>query len=637
MSDPERWPFYPRYLSDVLKPRDLEVLLSGCSDRLGRPLTVLDYDQDAGKFARDYSALDNMGSRFTSFCRFLRTEGLVSGGQRACELSDDRAAQETLDEFRRSGVKARSFPCHMGLADMNYVVCYGRRPLAILFSGQFAPAAGHDAILAEVRSAAAGGHSDLRLNHGAAPKLEQYALELTRLPETTLDAFVTEGQFIEERLLEHLREHRDRRERQFLDTLRQNAVTVVEPVNRATLQALVSPVLEKVRDFLGCTWIICFGSLREGDTVLAPIGCAGVSEDSARELPHFNWRKAGLPVDALPSTDPATVEASRDLGVRGIRGDNAISFVNVKCILPVAQDTRYRAVLALGPFAAPPDLTQEARFLHEVANIVCSFVLTALEVKYLQDERQHWQTTAELIVHQLGSQLAPINIYVGWAKDLLRDAATATELAEARQCMAIVEELVISLSQSASKTIAGHLGQLEAKDLRLEPYPLSVLVDNTARGFAGDAQRKSRTLVIDPSIERLPWLHVDPSRLCVAIGNLLNNAIKYSFPNTRIFVRGRLEFASPLAGKRGLTAVLEIQDTGYAIPLEEREAIFEQGMRSKMATDAQIPGRGLGLWEAREIVRLHGGTIRVTKCEPSGGRGCVKIFEIRLPVSQGKE
>ena len=54
MSDPSRWPFYPRYLSDVLAPRDLQVLLSGCSDRLGRPLTVLDYDRDTGKFERDY-------------------------------------------------------------------------------------------------------------------------------------------------------------------------------------------------------------------------------------------------------------------------------------------------------------------------------------------------------------------------------------------------------------------------------------------------------------------------------------------------------------------------------------------------------------------------------------------------------
>ena len=584
------------------------------------------------------SAFDNTSRRFTPFCRFFRDEGLVSGGQRACERSDDRAAQESLDQFRRTGKKVRVFPCHMCLADMNYVVCYGKRPMAVLFSGQFAPADGPDAILAEIRSLAAGGHHDLKLHQGAAPKLEQHALELEPYPTTALEAFVTEGQFIEERLLEHLREHKDRRERQFLDTLRQDAVTVVEPVDRAKLQALVSPILEKVRGFLGCAWIVCFGSLREGDTVLAPIGSTGVPEDPVHQLPHFNWRKAGLPTDALPQIDPTAVEASRELGVRGIRGDNAASFANVSCVLPVAQDTRYRATLALGQFAAAPDLAEEARFLHEVANIVCSFVLTALEVKYLQDERKRWQTTAELIVHQLGSQLAPINIYVGWAKDLLRDATIATDLAEARQCMGIVEELVIRLSQSASKTIAGHLGQLEAKDLHLEPYPLSVLVDNTARGFAGDAQRKNRTLVIDQSVERLPWVHVDPSRLCVAIGNLLNNAIKYSFPNTRILVRGRLEFADPLAGKHGLTAVLEIQDTGHAIPLEDRETIFEQGVRSKTAMEAQIPGLGLGLWEAREVVRLHGGAIRVTKCEPTGqSRGCVKVFEVSLPVLQGKE
>lgn len=637
MADPDRWPFYPRYLSDAFEPPDLEVLLSGCSDRLGRPLTVLDFDHDAGKFARNTSALENTSRRFTSFCRFLRTEGLVDGGTRACEVSDDRAAQTTLDEFRRTGTKAQVFPCHMGLMDMNYVVCYGPRPLGILFSGQFAPEEGPGSILERVRSAAEGRHADLKLNDGAAPELERRVGELAPHPAIALDALVKEGQFIEERLLEHLREQKDRREREFLDRLREDAVSVVEPVDRAKLRALMLPIIEKVREYLGCAWIVCFGSLGEGDTVLAPIGSAGVPEDAARELPHFNWRKAGLPADALPPTHPAAVETSRELGVKGIRGHDGTRFGNVSCVLPVAQDARYRAALALGPFAATPVLAQEARFLREVANIVCSFALTALEVKYLQDERERWQTTAKLIVHQLGSQLAPINIYVGWAKDLLRDAGSAADLAEARHCMGIVEELVMSLSQSASKTIAGHLGQLEPRDLHVEAYPLSVLVDNTARGFAGDAQRNNRTLIIDPSVERLPWVLVDPSRLCVAIGNLLNNAIKYSYPNTRIFMRGRLDFADALAGKHSLNAVLEIQDTGHSIPLDDREAIFEQGRRSKTATDARIPGSGLGLWEAREIVRLHGGTIRVAKCEPTGGRSHITVFEVRLPVSQGKE
>ena len=48
------------------------------------------------------------------------------------------------------------------------------------------------------------------------------------------------------------------------------------------------------------------------------------------------------------------------------------------------------------------------------------------------------------------------------------------------------------------------------------------------------------------------------------------------------------------------------------------------------------PSSALRRRPIREVVRLHGGTIRVTRCEPAG-RGSVKVFEIRLPVLRGKD
>ena len=76
--------------------------------------------------------------------------------------------------------------------------------------------------------------------------------------------------------------------------------------------------------------------------------------------------------------------------------------------------------------------------------------------------------------------------------------------------------------------------QLEPEDLEFERYPLSVLVANCADGFVQEADKRHRQLIIDKSIELLPEAEVDVARLTIAISNLIENALKYSYPNTTI-------------------------------------------------------------------------------------------------------
>jgi signal transduction histidine kinase len=77
-------------------------------------------------------------------------------------------------------------------------------------------------------------------------------------------------------------------------------------------------------------------------------------------------------------------------------------------------------------------------------------------------------------------------------------------------------------------------------------------------------------------------------------------------------------------------AVLSVSDTGIGIPAAEQEKLFQRFFRASNATDAAIPGTGLGLTIVRTIVANHGGEMGVHSEE---GRGTT--FTARLPIAAG--
>lgn len=93
--------------------------------------------------------------------------------------------------------------------------------------------------------------------------------------------------------------------------------------------------------------------------------------------------------------------------------------------------------------------------------------------------------------------------------------------------------------------------------------------------------------------------------------NLVDNAIKYSLPETSIYVRARHWPDGPS---------LEITNIGLPIPEEEREKIFQRGYRTRKA-HAVIPhGTGFGLWLVRKVVEAHGATIQMHELDEGGPR-----------------
>ena len=112
----------------------------------------------------------------------------------------------------------------------------------------------------------------------------------------------------------------------------------------------------------------------------------------------------------------------------------------------------------------------------------------------------------------------------------------------------------------------------------------------------------------------------DTDRLGQVFSNLLSNAIKYSpFADTvEVEIRSSAE-----------AITISVRDHGIGIPQEQHERIFERFYRAIDASRQGFPGLGIGLYLVAEIIKQHGGTIRV---ESAMGQG--STFHVVLPLTR---
>ena len=116
----------------------------------------------------------------------------------------------------------------------------------------------------------------------------------------------------------------------------------------------------------------------------------------------------------------------------------------------------------------------------------------------------------------------------------------------------------------------------------------------------------------------LPIVDADPKRLKQVVRNIVDNAIKYSPLGGLIVVRCEV---------RRQDVVVTISDQGVGISPEDLIPLFEKYFRVKAPTGVHVPGTGLGLPVAREIVEAHGGRIWA---ESKVGEGTSISFSIPL-------
>jgi two-component system, sensor histidine kinase and response regulator len=214
-----------------------------------------------------------------------------------------------------------------------------------------------------------------------------------------------------------------------------------------------------------------------------------------------------------------------------------------------------------------------------------------------------------LVSHELRTPLTSIIGYVRLLRDKRVGEQHADQYAEviqrnSQRLLRLVEDLLF-LSQNPGEVA-----------VELHSADLGEIAAGAVQEMRPDAQRKNIDLTLSATTS--PRLDVDATRIAQLLGNLISNAVKFTPDGGRVRVE---------VGTEGPQAVLTVADTGVGIPAADQERIFDRFFRSAVATRQAIPGTGLGLTIARDIVAAHDGTITVDSDE---GRG--STFKIWLPL-----
>ncbi|MFQ5876860.1 MAG: PAS domain S-box protein [Acidobacteriota bacterium] len=160
-------------------------------------------------------------------------------------------------------------------------------------------------------------------------------------------------------------------------------------------------------------------------------------------------------------------------------------------------------------------------------------------------------------------------------------------------------------------------------ELHLENIPFWQLVDEAIEIVGERIKKKDISLTTRYDADDLV-VRGDRVKIVQVMTNLLTNAVKFNRESGRITLAAR-------KGPRGFLEV-DVADTGIGIPREEQARIFERFYQVDSSPSRKYEGTGIGLSIVRDILRLHGCSIRV-RSEP--GRG--SVFTFSLPLARDRE
>jgi len=164
--------------------------------------------------------------------------------------------------------------------------------------------------------------------------------------------------------------------------------------------------------------------------------------------------------------------------------------------------------------------------------------------------------------------------------------------------------------------------KLKRQDLQLQrkPIDMRVLTDLVLR-FSELLIAGKKVALKNEIPKDLPAVHGDENRLQQILHNLVGNAIKFTESGA----------VTVSAVENNGMVLISISDTGIGIPDDKQEAIFQSFEQVDASTAREYGGTGLGLAITKQLVDLHGGTIRV---DSEVGKG--STFTFAIPVSDGK-
>ncbi|TPW17510.1 MAG: two-component system, OmpR family, phosphate regulon sensor histidine kinase PhoR [bacterium] len=219
------------------------------------------------------------------------------------------------------------------------------------------------------------------------------------------------------------------------------------------------------------------------------------------------------------------------------------------------------------------------------------------------------------VSHELRTPVASIRVF----GELLRGGRVQSA-EKVREYGAAIEAESRRLSDLIDNVLDFARIESGQKTYRPVPADLQPLVQGVVDIFRGRTHDSGHDLVVEMPRESLPAVLIDAEALGLALNNLLDNAVKYSGDSRRVFLR--------LLSSPG-SVIIEVQDEGIGIPVEEQAKIFERFHRVGTGSVHDVKGSGLGLAIVQHIMKAHHGRVVV---ESQPGKG--STFRLQFPVAR---
>lgn len=299
-------------------------------------------------------------------------------------------------------------------------------------------------------------------------------------------------------------------------------------------------------------------------------------------------------------------------------------FLEWKIIAPIARLSEAAAQVSQGNLH--PDLGPVEK--GEIGVVQRAFA-TMLEAIRDRETRQRQDTESKLVMAQKLSSIG--RLAAGVAHEVnnpLTGVLTCGHLllqrddldGEAREML----KVIVDATERVRRIVKSLLDFSRQTSLSMEPTDINRVVLDTLPLVENQAAIKGVALRFEPG-ESIPPVSMDVQQVKSVLLNLLINALDATEAGGAVTISSRVALSMSRDGSKRLGVELSVKDTGYGVPPENLEKIFEPFFSTKEVGK----GTGLGLAVAYGIVARHGGVIRV---QSQVGKGTE--FTIWLPLEE---
>lgn len=368
---------------------------------------------------------------------------------------------------------------------------------------------------------------------------------------------------------------------------------------------------------------------------LADAGFVGLVEDDkvrlAQALGHYSSIQRGEYLPDLPLIQRLMTDREARL-IADVEQDPDY--------MPIQEDTRAQMLfplIASGELIGilnletrdPDRFTPEAfDFIKLIASRVAVAIENARLYKISQDQLTELQ---ELYAHvssleQLKTDMIriashdlrnPVGVILGYI-ELIQQFAGETLDPKLVNFLGTIERSARRMEKITTDILSLERIESSFQSDKVQTLNLSTLVYEASREFTDQAETKNQTFH-----REIPDMEIsvrgDSAQLRQAIGNFISNAIKYTPEGGSITVKLETDEND---------AVLRVIDTGFGIPEDQQDSLFQAFSRVDSAEIADIQGTGLGLYLIKNIVKRHEGAIIFESVYGDGS-----TFGFRLPIA----